>query len=222
MFQFSQENTSYPPILVYMQYNSPVYNTEETYIIGSQNDPNWQIYNKQNYPPPKNGGFFPVGAAITDYSGGGNNYLLYLTTGIEGPERDYGLELKRIYEFYHEDIRNKRRIEREEIQRRNRVQQEERERLQRAENASHKRRINRLLNQEKSKLKQFERELKDSNNALALFIRYAIRNDRSITPTHATRQYYRANPRASEIVSTINSIKENIYTLTNELRNYSY
>ena len=118
MFKFSQQNPSYPPILVYAQDDSPVYNRQGTYIIGSENDPNWKTYNKINYPPPRRGGIFPVGAAVTDYSGGGNKYLFYLTPGQEGPQRDYGLELKRIYEIYHEDIRNRRRIEREETERR--------------------------------------------------------------------------------------------------------
>jgi hypothetical protein len=220
MFRFSQQNTSYPPILVYIQDGSPVYNRQGTYIIGSENDPNWKTYNKMNYPPPRGGGFFPVGAAVTDYSAGGNKYLFYLTPGQDGPQRDYGLELKRIYEIYHEDIRNRRRIEREERERRNRAEQEERERVQRVENRANVNRIKRLLNQEKSKLKQFEKELKDAKRALDVFVRYQRRNGMSEEAANA--RFFRENPLATEIEPTINSIKDNIYSLTNELRSYSY
>lgn len=220
MYKFSQQNTSYPPILVYMQDDSPVYNQRGTYIIGSENDPNWKTYNKKEYPPPRNGGFFPVGAAVTNYSGGGNKYLFYLTPGQEGPQRDYGLEVKRIFEIYHEDIRNRRRIEREERERRNRVQQEERERSQRAENTSNTTRIKRLLGQEKSKLKRFQRELRDAKSAHDVFVRYEKRN--GLSEEAASEKFFRENPSATQIEPTINSIKENIYSLTNELRNYSY
>ena len=220
MYKFSQQNTSYPPILAFIQDDSPVYNIQGTYIIGSENDPNWKTYNKKDYPPPRGGGFLPVGAAVTNYNGGGNKYLFYLTPGQEGPQRDYGLELKRVYEVYHEDIRNRRRIEGEERERRNRVQQEERERVQRAENTSNITRIKRLLNQEKSKLKQFKRELRDAKSALNVFIRYERRN--GMSEEAANEKFFRENPSATQIEPTINSIKDNIYTLTNELRSYSY
>lgn len=206
------------PKLVYARTTTPV--VHNGYYIGSKSDPHWKPYPKSLWPQGQSQ--TQVGTILTDYEWDANHNAMYVSDPNNSPiTYEYAKALeKRIFlpvRNYNEQAAKDSFARNVEIQR----QMEEQRKL---EIKNRIKQLTTVISEQTKTLQSLEREFEKMKADAGRSAR-SIARDRRVSESVAQNIYLQTldpliKKRAEELEPTINTLKQNLIGLTNELNEY--